>query len=147
MSPAWKKILKIVGILVVLFVLIQFIPFGKNHVNPPVVQEPKWDSPQTEKLVRGACYDCHSNESTYPWYSNVAPASWMLQLDINEGRSILNFSDLTNQQGAGMMVTIERQISRGSMPPFYYTPFHKEAQLSAEQRQQLITGLKTTFSQ
>ncbi|MEZ4770229.1 MAG: heme-binding domain-containing protein [Caldilineales bacterium] len=72
--------------LVAVFLLIQLVPYGRDHTNPPVVQEPVWDSPQTEALARAACYDCHSNEVVWPWYSNIAPISWLVQRDVDEGR-------------------------------------------------------------
>ena len=78
---------------VVLMAFIQLIPFGRAHANPPVLQEPNWDSPQTRDLASRACFDCHSNETTWPWYSNVAPVSWLVQRDVDEGREKLNFSE------------------------------------------------------
>ena len=70
-----KKVILIVLIVAVGgFLLIQFVPFGRDHTNPPVVQEPKWDSPATRELAKRACFDCHSNETVWPWYSNIAPA-------------------------------------------------------------------------
>ena len=79
--------------LVALFVLIQLVPYGRNHANPPVVKEPEWVSPQTRQLAKRACFDCHSNESVWPWYSNIAPVSWLVQNDVDEGRRRLNFSE------------------------------------------------------
>ena len=61
-----------------LFVLIQFVPYGRDHDNPPVTAEPDWGSPATLRLVRAACYDCHSNETEWPWYSNIARMSWLV---------------------------------------------------------------------
>ena len=74
-------------------VLIQFIPYGHKHTNPPVTKEPAWDSPATAKLIHRACYDCHSNKTVLPWYANVAPMSWLLLRDVNGGRSHLNFTE------------------------------------------------------
>jgi hypothetical protein len=54
------------------FALIQLVPFGRNHTNPPTTAEPRWDSPRTRALARRACFDCHSNQTTWRWYSNVA---------------------------------------------------------------------------
>ena len=71
------------------FILIQFVPFGRDHTNPPTSKEPAWDSPETKALIRRACFDCHSNETTWPWYSNVAPVSWLTQRDVNGGRGHL----------------------------------------------------------
>ena len=78
----------------IIFVGIQFVPYGHDHTNPPVTQGPKWDSPETEKLMRGACMDCHSDETVWPWYSNVAPVSWLVQKDVVQGRAYLNVSEL-----------------------------------------------------
>jgi hypothetical protein len=90
----WGKVLRwgAVGVLV-LAVLIQFVPYGRNHTNPAVIMEPTWDSPQTRQLAVRACYDCHSNETAWPWYTNVAPVSWLTQHDVDDGRHKLNFSE------------------------------------------------------
>jgi hypothetical protein len=148
-------------LIIVFFVLIQLVPFGRTHVNPPVVQEPKWDSPQTRALAVRACFDCHSNETAYPWYSNVAPVSWLVQRDINEGRQRLNFSDINGTQrtrggedregggegfGGGRRENeIGRVIQNGSMPPWYYIIQHPSASLSDQEKQQLIQGLQATL--
>ena len=81
-----KWILRGVVAGVVLLGLIQLVPYGRDHTNPPVTQEVKWDSPRTRELAVGACYDCHSNLTEWPWYSNVAPISWLTQKDVDEGR-------------------------------------------------------------
>ena len=77
---------KILGILIVAGVAIQFIPYGKNHINPPIVAEPNWDSPQTKDFFYRACANCHSNMTTWPIYSKIAPISWLIQNDVNDGR-------------------------------------------------------------
>src|SRR6202521_3438809 len=79
-------------------ILIQLIPFGHTHTNPPTTKEPAWDSPETRALIHRPCFDCHSNETTWPWYSNVAPVSWLLQRDVNGGRSQLNFTEWDSPQ-------------------------------------------------
>jgi hypothetical protein len=66
--PWWVKTL---AILVILFGLIQLIPFGKDHQNPPVVAEATFDNATTKTLVTNTCFDCHSNETVWPWYSNM----------------------------------------------------------------------------
>ena len=76
--------------LAVLGVLIQFVP--TDRANPPVTREIRWDSEETALLARGACYDCHSNETRWPLYSRVAPVSWLIARDVNRGREHLNFS-------------------------------------------------------
>jgi Haem-binding domain len=67
------------------FLLIQLIPYGHDHANPPVGAEPAWDSPATRELATAACFDCHSNETEWPWYTSVAPFSWLTQRDVEEG--------------------------------------------------------------
>lgn len=139
----WKKIVRrSIGGLVVLFLAIQVIPYGHNHTNPPVQQEPTWDDPQTRELVVDACYDCHSNESTWPWYSNVAPVSWLVQNDVEEGRRILNFSEWGSQRLEAEEVI--EVIREGEMPPFYYTMMHDSAKLSTAEKNTLIQGLQAT---
>ena len=137
---------------VVLLLLIQLVPYGKNHTNPPVVSQPKWDSPQTLALARRACFDCHSNETVWPWYSNIAPVSWLVQLDVNEGRRSLNFStwgasSTTGEGGRRGGGDIAETINRGSMPPFQYLLEHPAANLTATEKQQLIQGLQTSLGQ
>jgi cytochrome c551/c552 len=127
------------------FAGIQFVPYGHNHVNPPVTQGPKWDSSQTKTLMRGACMDCHSNETVWPWYSNIAPVSWLIQKDVDEGRAFLNISEL--DQGTVEVSDVVRQIQSGRMPPAQYLPIHPEANLTDAQKQQLISGIQKTFGQ
>ena len=138
-----KKLILIVGIGAVAFlVLIQLVPFGRQHTNPPVVQEPNWDSPQTRQLAVRACFDCHSNETVWPWYSNIAPVSWLVQNDVNEGRGRLNFSEW----GRGEMEIDEvgEVIRRGEMPPSYFVILHPDARLTAAEQEALIRGLMAT---
>jgi hypothetical protein len=144
-----KKIIKILSILViiglVLLVLIQFIPYGKNHTNPPVASSPNWDSPQTQLLAKRACFDCHSNETVWPWYSNIAPISWLVYRDVVEGRSRMNFS---NWQSGWPIETGElaEVINEGEMPPAQYLLMHPSAKLTAAEKEQLVTGLTITLN-
>jgi hypothetical protein len=143
------KILKIVVIIVLigigLFLLIQLIPYGKDYNNPPVVSEPNWDSQQTRELAKRACFDCHSNETLWPWYSKIAPVSWLVARDVYEGRQRLNFSDWQNSylRDAGEIASV---INEGEMPPFQYLPMHPSARLSTAEKTQLINGLESTLN-
>jgi hypothetical protein len=128
---------------IVLFVAIQFIPYGHDHSNPPVVQEPVWNNPQTRALAVTACYDCHSNQTDWRWYTNVAPISWLVQSDVSGGRNKLNFSDV-NQNPVNTQ-RIARAIQNGSMPPLWYLPMHPSANLSPEEKQALVSGIEATF--
>ncbi len=125
-----------------LLLLIQLIPFGRDHTNPPVVQEPRWDSPQTRQMAKEHCFQCHSNETTWPWYSNIAPASWLIYNDVAEGRHKFNFSDWGNRPGE--LDEIVEQIDRGSMPPIQYWIFHPSSRLTTDQKAAFIKGLQAT---
>jgi heme-binding protein len=127
----------------VLFVLIQAVPYGRSHTNPPVTKEPAWNSPATRALAKQACFDCHSNETNWKWYTWVAPVSWLTQRDVDGGRASLNFSQWDRpQDGAGDAVEATRS---GSMPPWFYPLMHPKANLNASERLQLANGLAATF--
>jgi len=139
--PPLRTILKwTVPGLLVLFVAIQFVPYGRDHKNPAGGRQIAWDSPRTEQLMTDACMDCHSNLTKWPWYSNVAPISWLVQHDVNEGRGRLNLS--TGEAEVDEMI---ESISSGSMPPLQYKPLHAAARLSDQEKQDLIRGLEATF--
>lgn len=127
------------GLLVVL-VAIQFVPYGRDHTNPTGGRQIAWDSPRTELLMTDACMDCHSNLTEWPWYSNVAPVSWLVQRDVDEGRDALNLS--TGEVEVEEMI---ESIREGSMPPWQYKPTHLAAWLSEQERRDLIRGLEATF--
>ncbi|HEX9017765.1 MAG TPA: heme-binding domain-containing protein [Anaerolineaceae bacterium] len=134
----------ILACLVGCVLLTQVIPYGRAHQNPPVVQEPAWDSPQTRDIARRACFDCHSNETVWKWYSNVAPFSWLIQHDVDEGRSRLNFSEWGTTRVPHELV---EAVQEGGMPPAIYMPMHPEARLSDAEKQQLIQGLQALQGQ
>jgi mono/diheme cytochrome c family protein len=148
MNDTIKRIIKWGLIIVVAgFVLIQFVPYGRDHNNPPVVSEPNWDSQQTRQLAQQACFDCHSNETSWPWYSNIAPASWLVQNDTVEGRQRLNFSTWGNGgQGREPGEAIEA-VSEGWMPPPAYLVTHPQANLTPAEKQALTQGLRATIYQ
>lgn len=134
-----KKLKKLLWIMLGLAVVIQLVPYGRSHPNPPVVKEVAWDSAQTKALVRRACYDCHSNETVWPWYSHVAPVSWLVQRDVNEGRNHLNFSEMNREQRH--VKDAAASIEEGGMPMSIYLPLHPEAKLTPEETKQLLAGL------
>lgn len=140
----WRRVLKWAAIgFVVLLLVIQLVPYGRDHSNPVVSAEPSWDSPRTEELARAACFDCHSNETEWKWYTNIAPFSWLVQRDVDEGRAKLNFSEWDREhqdiREAGEVV------NEGEMPPWYYTPLHGNARLSDGEKQELVDGFVATF--
>ena len=139
-----KKKLVVIVALIVLGLAIQLIPYGKNHANPPVTAEPNWDSPETKALYDRACADCHSNDTVWPWYSNIAPVSWLVQRDVDSGRRHLN----TSLWDAQRVETheISKVILEGEMPMGIYMIMHPEAKLTQSERQALEQGLLATFS-
>lgn len=128
-----------------LFIIMQFIPIGGAQSNPPVLAEPKWDSPATRALAKRACFDCHSNETVWPIYSQIAPVAWLVRRDVNEGRSKLNFSEWTGLRRQKGLDDVIESIQRKQMPMAIYLPLHPEAKLTDAERQQLIKGLRATF--
>jgi hypothetical protein len=128
-----------------LFLAIQLVPYGRSHTNPPVTQEPKWDSPQTRALAARACFDCHSNLTKWRWYSNIAPASWLVQRDVDGGRSQFNFSEWNKPQDISGGDLAE-SIRNGSMPPWFYVLPHPSAKLSSAEKNALMRGLLATLA-
>lgn len=144
LSPR-RWILSLLGIGISLFILIQLVPIGRDHNNPTGGTEPAWDSPRTQELVQAACYDCHSNQTEWPWYSNVAPMSWLVYTDVVRARDVFNFNELTPEQGKGMVNLMVQQVTEIKMPPLQYQAIHPEARFSKAERQAIIEGLKATF--
>lgn len=125
-------------------VLIQLVPYGHSHANPSVSRPPHWDSAATARLVDGACNDCHSNLTHWRWYSNVAPASWLVQNDVNGGRNELNFSRWDQQQPD--VSEVVAAIRSGAMPPIQYKLAHPAARLSKADRERLARGIQATYA-
>lgn len=143
MHPMKNRAMKGLAGLAVLFVAIQIIPYGRNHSNPRIRQEPKWDRLETRLMARHACMDCHSNQTLWPWYSSIAPISWLIQRDVDEGRRELNFSewDRPQKEAAGAA----RLIRSGEMPPRSYLLAHPEARLQPADTEALAIGLENTL--
>lgn len=140
-----RRLRNVLLVLVALFLLIQFVPYGHAHDNPPVTQAVSWDSQRTEQLFTDACGACHSNLTEWPADSYVAPASWLVEHDVEEGRGILNVSEWDRPQpGAG---EAGEAVTEGEMPPLQYKIMHSSARLSDAEKQELADGLARTFQQ
>jgi hypothetical protein len=143
----WLRPKRLALVVIGLFVLAQIVPVWLLQTNPAVAGQPTWDSARTATLVRDACFDCHSNATTWPWYSHVAPVSWLVTYDVVRGRSHLNFSEWKSGIGYGGRSPAEladraaRAVTSGDMPPSYYTLMHPRASLSSAERQELAAGL------
>ncbi|BAJ62946.1 heme-binding domain-containing protein [Anaerolinea thermophila] len=129
--------------ILIVFGVLQVIPVEAVQKNPAVIAEPAWDSPQTREMFMRACGDCHSNETAWPWYSRIAPASWLIVRDVREGRNKLNVSEWGIRKNEADEV--RKVIENGSMPPWFYLPMHPEARLSAQEKQALILGLENSL--
>lgn len=127
MKILFKRVLAgIVGV----GVLIQFVPVDRS--NPPA-SAPLNAPPEVVEVLRQSCYDCHSNEVRWPWYSKVAPVSWLVAKDVREARAELNFSTwgaLSSAQQAELREECLEEASEGEMPLWFYTPLHPEAKLT-----------------
>ncbi len=126
-----NKILTGIG---VVFLASQLVPIDRE--NPPVETEVS-APPEVRQVLERACYDCHSNESQWPWYGYVAPASWLVAYDIEEAREHMNFSTWNRYDREEQLHLIEEvweEVDEGEMPPFFYTPLHSHANLDANDR-------------
>jgi hypothetical protein len=136
-ARSWKKtLLWAIGVAVVVFLLIQLVPYGRNsHTNPPAGTVFRWTDARAEAIARESCYDCHSNETEWWWATSIAPFSWLTQRDVDQGREHLNFSDWN-----GMPVVAVREAVDDDMPPFRYTLIHPGAKLTDAERRTLVVG-------
>jgi cytochrome c551/c552 len=131
--------LKRVGfLLVVVLIAIQFVPLART--NPP--ERAKAPAPEdVQVLLQRACFDCHSNETRWPWYAYVAPVSFLIARDVSEGRREVNFSlwnQYNAQREARKRKEIVEQVQSGKMPQWYYLLLHPDAKLSDADRQTII---------
>jgi hypothetical protein len=154
----WKRTLALnAALMIVAFGAIQLIPVAR--MNPPVVREPVWDSPETRALAKRACFACHSNETAWPWYSRIAPFSWVIWYDVTQGRKRLNFSDWDRYASEEhvdpnnpfppkrLSERIGEVIHSGRMPPGTYRLANPGARLSDSEKEALIEGLVQTVQQ
>ena len=135
---SFRKYAKIAAlILVAALVAAQFVRIEKTN---PTVRADISADPDIKLILKRACYDCHSNETVWPWYSNVAPASWLLANDVSGGRQKLNFSEWGNYPGESRrrkLKKIAEEVESGGMPLWYYSIFHSESKLTPEERNQI----------
>ncbi len=139
----WFLRLLLAGLVV--FVLAQLVPYGRDHDDPRSSAEPAWASQRTRDLAQRACFDCHSNVTEWPWYTSVAPFSWLATRDVDAGRSALNFSEWGKPQEANLE-SVLASLRTKEMPPWYYRALHGSARLSDVERDELARGLVETWS-
>lgn len=111
--------------------------------NPPVRQEPAWDTPATRALAVRACFACHSNETDWPWYSGIPPSSWLVQADVYNGRDKLNFSEWDRPQNEAREAA--ETVLEGEMPPGVFLLMQPQARLSPAEKRDLVRGFDATL--
>lgn len=144
------KLLKITGlVLLVVLVGLQFFPAETNHstVVPSTDFVKTYETPeQVAQILRASCYNCHSNNTDYPWYSKVQPVGWLLEDHINKGKEVLNLSEFGSYSGRrqqSKLTSMINQIEDDKMPLPAYTFIHREARLSKEKKKTLLDYLRT----
>jgi len=134
---------KIFLVIALVLFAIQLVPVPRE--NPPVTAEIQAPD-QVRSLLESSCYDCHSNQTVWPWYSQVAPVSWLVYRDVKKARDELNFSlwdEYTDRRREHKLEEIEEKVSEGEMPLKFYLPLHPDARLSDADRQTLIDWART----
>jgi hypothetical protein len=119
---------------VAIFLIIQIIPVTRD--NPPVTADFEGPS-EVKDIFEKSCYDCHSNETVWPWYSRVAPISWLVAGDVSEGRENLNFSEwgtYSAKKQIKLAENIGEEIKEGEMPLMIYLILHSSAKLDERQK-------------
>lgn len=141
----------ILGGFVLVLVIIQFIPnelpsASLDHAGD--ITKTGLVSQDVAVLLKTSCYSCHSNETVYPWYSYVAPSSWLVARDVREGREELNFSawqDYDVSKMLGKLDDISSEVGEGRMPMKIYTLMHPSANLDATQRELIVAWAEATM--
>lgn len=146
-----KKRYYILGGLAVLFIAAQLIPNQLPAVetsNPGDIMGSGLVSQDVGILLKKSCYNCHSNETAYPWYSHVAPSSWLVARDIRAAREELNFSmwqDYDMMDKLGKLDDISIEVGEGRMPLAIYTIMHPSAKLDDAQRELIVAWAETAM--
>ena len=133
----------IIASLIGILVFIQFIPVDRS--NPPISADLN-AAPEVKEILKNSCYDCHSNETVWPWYSYVAPVSWLITNDVKDGRRHLNFSEwelLSIRDQIKASDEIREEVEEGEMPLPIYTFMHGDADLTEDQTKVIAEWTKT----
>ena len=125
------------------FGLIQLVPCGRTHSNPATTREPVWDTPRTRDLAVRACFNCHSNQTVWPWYADIAPVSWFIEFDVEAARSVINFSEWNDRYELARYSG--QSVMTGNMPTLKYRLAHAEANLTEQETRELARGLDATL--
>ena len=129
--------------------VVQFVPSPPPKISDAPAQTALPAPPPIEAMLRRACYDCHSNETRWPWYSRVAPFSWVLVRDVNQGRSEINFSEWGSYYPATRRRKLEwmgRALREEKMPPWFYRLMHPGARLTDADRAALERWIESRLN-
>ena len=140
---------KLIFFLVIVFVAIQFYPRNNNNISKTkseyALSISETTSDSVLQILKTSCYDCHSNNSAYPWYTNIQPFCWWINHHIYEGKESLNFDEwetYTSKKKNHVLHEIKEQIEEGEMPLESYTWIHKNAVLTAYQKSLIYDWVK-----
>jgi hypothetical protein len=136
-----RRLLTVVAALAAVMVAIQLVPYGRDHAAPAVVAPAPWPDGRAAEIARTSCADCHSSDTEWPWYSNVAPMSWLVQWDVDRGRDEFDLSNWP--ESAREADDAIELVEEGAMPPRRYTLLHPGAALTDEERRVLVDALRT----
>ena len=145
-----NRVNKILLAILIVLIVIQFIQPARNKSGQVLATDmaAMYKMPDTvQAILKTACYDCHSNNTNYPWYTYVQPVGWMLANHIRNGKEELNFSEFgsyTARRQRSKLKAIANQVKDGDMPLYSYTIMHKSARLTEEQKQLIIEWVQKT---
>jgi hypothetical protein len=145
-----KRFKKIILALLVIFIAIQFIQPARNQngqVMPTDIEKTLVVPANVSGILKNSCYDCHSSNTHYPWYSFIQPGAWLMASHIKNGKAMLNFSqfgELSDRKQQSKLQGIINQVKDGEMPIIYYTLIHKNAILTKEQKTILLNWAAST---
>ncbi len=139
-----KKLKWVIGAILLLFLLLQFT--NPARTNPPVKNDliaSTHPPAAVAAMLRGACYDCHSHETVWPWYARVVPGSWLVTSDVNGGRAHVDFSEWPANPALAVrkLDWIYEVLAHHEMPPPQYTLVHASARLTQTQQQELLNWI------
>ena len=143
----WMK--RLVPAVIGLLILIQLI--RPSTVNPPIDSKQEIAAhltvePAVQSIFDRSCNDCHSNQTVWPWYSHVAPVSWLVASDVNDGRRHVNFSGwgmYPIEKSEKLLEAICKEVQEGDMPPLQYTPLHRASKLTKADQEEICRWTAT----
>jgi heme-binding protein len=149
-APRRRRVLRGIGwlalALLAVLLVIQLVPYGRDHSSPAPTKQVRLATAGQRELFREACQDCHSYQTQWLWYTNIAPISWLVQSDVDGGREHLNLS--TWDQPQAELGDVVEQIQSGEMPPLKYwiSPYHWNARLSDKDKRELVAGFRQLYA-